>query len=222
MGAVLLQSDDLDEATHQRPRNTPGVNASSTRQSGACVSDLPHSSPTKQRRVSSVRLTHTWDRPASFGGLSESSANICTGGVHHSENCSGLETFFENTEHASHVVQRWKVELLQFHFVLEHHPAGMMWDYKMLSRYNRATDRWREEAVEDMKIEEAADLEATAGSEVAAAIPRGKDRPTDQHGGSSLGVTTLNRTKAITLTVTALRPSAASQHCRLSTLTPMA
>ena len=93
------------------------------------------------------------------------------------------------------MVQRWKVELLQFHFVLEHHPAGMMWDYEMLSRYNRATDQWWEEAVKDKKIEEAAALESKAGSEGTTVTTTGKEIPTDQHGGSGLGITTLTGMK---------------------------
>ena len=41
--------------------------------------------------------------------------------------CSSLKTFFENTDHTSHVMQRWKAKLLQFHFIIEHCPACMMW-----------------------------------------------------------------------------------------------
>ena len=40
---------------------------------------------------------------------------------------SSLKTFFENTDHTSHMMQRWKAKLLQFHFVIEYHPARMMW-----------------------------------------------------------------------------------------------
>ena len=41
--------------------------------------------------------------------------------------CSSLKPFFENTDHTSHVIHRWKAKLLQFHFLIEHCPACMMW-----------------------------------------------------------------------------------------------
>ena len=60
--------------------------------------------------------------------------------------CSGLKSFFENTYHASHVVQRWKAELLQFDMDIKHRSARMMWECDILSRYNTTPDSWQEKA----------------------------------------------------------------------------
>ena len=107
---------------------------------------------------------------------------------------------------------------MQLHFVIEHHPTCMMWEREMLSRYNRSTDRWREESAKETAREESATLEVNARSKSATTAPREKGGPMDQSGGSGLGKTDLSRTEAFTLMVAALRPSAASYNHRLSTL----
>ena len=56
--------------------------------------------------------------------------------------CFGLKTFFDDTDHASHIFQRWKAELLQFGMEIEHMPAQMMCKCDMLSRYNAITESW--------------------------------------------------------------------------------
>lgn len=57
--------------------------------------------------------------------------------------CSGLAKFFEATPSIkNHVVQRWRMELLQFHFVGEHRPEKMLTECNFLSRCNAATLEW--------------------------------------------------------------------------------
>ena len=110
--------------------------------------------------------------------------------------CSGLKTFFENTEHASHVVQRWKAELLQFGMEIEHRSARMMVECDMISRYNAITDEWRRKAVEEEAEAKAAEL-----------LKESKDSPT---------VTTTAGMAAVEAS-TEPPPTMA----RLSTLTPL-
>ena len=121
MGAVLLQEKTSRMNVQRRPRKTPGRSAYLTRRLGTCASNLLHLSPTKKRPI------HTWARPASSGGLLKNFRKY----LYRTEftvltNCSVIKNFFNNTDHASRVVQSWKVELLQFHFVIQHRPARMI------------------------------------------------------------------------------------------------
>ena len=68
--------------------------------------------------------------------------------------CSVLKPFFENTDHAFNMVQRWKAELLQFGIDIEHRPALMMWECDMLYRYNTTTDSWQEKAIQEKRESE--------------------------------------------------------------------
>ena len=73
-------------------------------------------------------------------------------------NCSGLEQFFESDDHVHHAIWRWWAELFQFHFVVAHQPAWMLFECDLLSRYNQATEQWRYQDVEEWKhqqVEEA-------------------------------------------------------------------
>lgn len=69
--------------------------------------------------------------------------------------CSGPKFVFDNTEHASHVIQRWKAELLQFGVEIEHRGAKMMHECDMLSCYNNITEEWIKKAREEECREEA-------------------------------------------------------------------
>ena len=62
---------------------------------------------------------------------------------------SGLTQFIEGEDNPTHVMQRWRAELLQFTFTFEHRPAQMMTEVDMLSRYNTATSTWRDELPEN-------------------------------------------------------------------------
>ena len=63
--------------------------------------------------------------------------------------CSGLRFFFEGDVTPNHVTQRWRAELLQYNFTIEHRPAAMLTDCDSLTRYNTATEQWREENSEE-------------------------------------------------------------------------
>ncbi len=56
--------------------------------------------------------------------------------------CSGLKRFFDGDDHPTHTIQRWRAELLQYVFTLEHRPAEMLTECDVLSRYNMATSEW--------------------------------------------------------------------------------
>jgi hypothetical protein len=56
--------------------------------------------------------------------------------------CNGLKRFFEGEDHPTHTIQRWRAELLQYNFTLEHRPCEMLTDCDVLSRYNMATADW--------------------------------------------------------------------------------
>ena len=60
--------------------------------------------------------------------------------------CSMLKRFFSTADDApTHMVQRWRAELLQYDFLLEHRPAAMMKECDMLSCYNSVTASWWQE-----------------------------------------------------------------------------
>ena len=47
--------------------------------------------------------------------------------------CSGLQKFFESEDHVHHAIRRKWVEILQFYFVILHHPARMIFECNLLS-----------------------------------------------------------------------------------------
>jgi hypothetical protein len=57
--------------------------------------------------------------------------------------CSGVKNFFETDYEATHMQQRWKLELPRFDFMIVHRPGRMLTEYDMLSRYNTWTSAWR-------------------------------------------------------------------------------
>ena len=59
--------------------------------------------------------------------------------------CSGLRKFFEGDEVPTHMVQRWRMQLLRYDFTIAHRPGRMMFECDMLSRYNLETDAWRQQ-----------------------------------------------------------------------------
>ena len=59
--------------------------------------------------------------------------------------CSGLRKFFEGDDVPTHMIQRWRMQLLRYEFTIAHRPGRMMFECDMLSRYNRETEEWREE-----------------------------------------------------------------------------
>ena len=57
--------------------------------------------------------------------------------------CSGLQKFFEGDDLPTHMVQRWRLQLLRYAFTIVHRAARMMADADLLSRYNEMAERYR-------------------------------------------------------------------------------
>ena len=58
--------------------------------------------------------------------------------------CSGLRKFFEGDDIPTHMIQRWRMQLLRYDFTIVHRPGRMMFECDLLSRYNQETQKWRE------------------------------------------------------------------------------
>ena len=58
--------------------------------------------------------------------------------------CSGLRQFFEGIDTPSHIIQRWRLQLLRYNFTIVHRPSRMMAEVDLLSRYNAMADDNRE------------------------------------------------------------------------------
>ena len=137
MGAVLLQADDSEEARAAEEREVQG---------GKCEFDrTPDGLHLRQITFISRRTKTALEKSLHSYVGEAATIRWAVGQFRHYlfgatftslTDCSGLETFFENTEHASHVIQRWKAELLQFGMEIEHRGARMMHECDMLSRYN--------------------------------------------------------------------------------------
>ena len=57
--------------------------------------------------------------------------------------CSGLRKFFEGDDLPTHMIQRWRMQLLRYDFTIVHRPGRMMFECDLLSRYNMWTEEWR-------------------------------------------------------------------------------
>jgi hypothetical protein len=58
--------------------------------------------------------------------------------------CSGLKKFFEGDDIPTHMIQRWRMQLLRYDFTIVHRPGRMMFECDLLSRYNQETQVWRD------------------------------------------------------------------------------
>ena len=87
--------------------------------------------------------------------------------IHFADGLLGVEKFFENTEHALHIIQGWKAELFQFGMEIEHRSARMMHECNMLSRYNNIMEEWREQSREDEHKEEADQMVQASTEDIA-------------------------------------------------------
>ena len=56
--------------------------------------------------------------------------------------CSGTEKIFESEANLPHLVHIWKDELLQYQLVIWHRPR-MMWEFNIMSLYNKVTELCR-------------------------------------------------------------------------------
>jgi len=57
--------------------------------------------------------------------------------------CSGLRKFFVGDDIPTHMIQRWRMQLLRYDFTIVHRPGRMMFECDLLSRYNMTTEEWR-------------------------------------------------------------------------------
>ena len=80
--------------------------------------------------------------------------------------CSGLRKFFEGEDIPSHMIQRWRMQLLRYDFTIVHRPGRMMFECDLLSRYNTETAKWREpnEVAAQPKVDTQALLTTTLGA----------------------------------------------------------
>ena len=59
--------------------------------------------------------------------------------------CSGLKKFFLGDDIPTHMIQRWRMQLLRYDFTIGHRPGRMMFECDLLSRYNTWTQKWRDD-----------------------------------------------------------------------------
>ena len=59
--------------------------------------------------------------------------------------CSGLKKFFLGEDIPTHMIQRWRMQLLRYDFTIVHRPGRMMFECDLLSRYNTWTQKWRDD-----------------------------------------------------------------------------
>jgi hypothetical protein len=57
--------------------------------------------------------------------------------------CSGLRQFFDGIDLPTHIIQRWRLQLLRYNFTIVHRPDRMMAEVDLLSRYNATADALR-------------------------------------------------------------------------------
>jgi hypothetical protein len=70
-------------------------------------------------------------------------------------NCSGQRQFFESDEHRDQYINRWRGELLQYHFTVHHRNAKWIVECDFLSRYNMGWDKRREKHNADQRAQAA-------------------------------------------------------------------
>ena len=57
--------------------------------------------------------------------------------------CDGAMYFMEGEDFPSHTFQRWRMKLLEFHFVVVHRNAVMVTEVNLLTRYNMMADKMK-------------------------------------------------------------------------------
>ena len=167
MGAVLLQAENSEEARDAEDRERAGgkcefdKSIDGLRLRPICFVSRATASPLEKSRHSFVgeAATVRWAIGKFRKYLWGSEFTVLT-------DCSGLQKFFESEANVPHVIHRWRAELLQYQFVIEHRPARMMWECDMLSRYNRVTEAWRQEKEKNEPTQESAGVQTVlVGSE---------------------------------------------------------
>lgn len=210
MGAVLLQADDSEEARAAEEREKHGGRCEfDCSASGLCLRPIAFISRKTQTGLLE-RSSHSYVGEVATirWAMGKFKKHLVGAEFTVLTDCSGLKTFFENTDHASHVIQCWKAKLLQFHFLIEHRPAQMMWECNMLSRYNCTMDAWREAAEKEPKAHPCKSPPVAGGGD---ASPTAQASPT----------ATKSIAEVPTCLALPLPPATPSPFCRLSTLPPI-
>ena len=74
-------------------------------------------------------------------------------GVHGTVILKWTGKIFESETNVPHVVHRWKYNFFRYQFVMWHWPEIMMWEWDIHPRYNKATESWRENYMDNVSIE---------------------------------------------------------------------
>ncbi len=177
MGACLLQAEDTPEARAAEQRMQEGGKCEfDTSVSGLRLRPIAFIS--RKTRTAMERSMHSYIGEAAcirwavgkfrrylYGGYF---AVLC--------DCSGLKQFLEGESPVHHTINRWRAELLAYHFEIHHRPARMMYECDLLTRYNRKTQEWRDaQAQEEAAQKDQAatlPLQAQATVTVPPAAPR--------------------------------------------------
>jgi RNase H-like domain found in reverse transcriptase/Integrase zinc binding domain/Reverse transcriptase (RNA-dependent DNA polymerase) len=160
MGAALLQPDEDDQVALEAMMNEVSGNK--------CVFDLTKSGLRlyplafiSRRTADTERSYHSYVGEACTGIWAIEKFRPYLFGREFTwlTDCSGLRKFFEGDDVPTHMIQRWRMQLLRYDFTIVHRPGRMMFECDMLSRYNQTTQHWRDNAEKaDIKI---ANLEST-------------------------------------------------------------
>jgi hypothetical protein len=144
MGAVLLQADSSPQAKAAEAKELEG---------GRCEFDR-RKSGLRLRPIAFIDRTCTLPEHSFHSYVGEVSAGRWAIGkfrkwLYGAEftwltDCSGVQRFMESDCRSNHMLQRWKAELSQFAFTVEHRPALMLTECDTLSRYNTTVDAWRQ------------------------------------------------------------------------------
>ena len=127
MGVVLLKSDGSLEATKVEAQEKVGENGEFDKYPERIrlqpISFISRSkvSPLEKSRYSFLREAATvrWDTGEFRQYLWGEEFTLLS-------DCNVLKTFFELEDNVPHMVHRWRSELLQYQFVICHHPERMM------------------------------------------------------------------------------------------------
>ena len=146
MGAVLLQADDSPQAIKAEAEECAGGKCAFDRtKSGLRLRPIAFIS----RMSTEAELSyHSYVGEAATGRWAIGKFRKYLTGREFTwlTDCSGLRQFFESDIGSNRTLQRWRAEMIQFHFMIEHRPAAMLTECDTLSRYNAATAEWRRQS----------------------------------------------------------------------------
>lgn len=146
MAAVLLQADPTDDkATEAEAQEEAG---------GPCAFDktthhlrLRPIAFTSRRCTEQEGTLHSYTGEAATGvwAIEKHQRHLFGREFTWMTDCNGLRQFFEGTDVPTHSHQRMRQRLLRFMFTIVHRPARFLIECDALTRYNRTTEKWRDE-----------------------------------------------------------------------------